>query len=205
MHRQGETLQNATKRLDTIENDLSYSQKVIKVMRSPFGWLTGGKIKEKEPKAAAEAEEIGTKSKSKAEDDTEAEGMRGRLRGQASGGASSSSSGRRAGGNSNWVYDQDGDDDEDEDGDDPDKAWVAEMRKDFKAQDDTLDEISGIMGNLKMQGNLMSEELERQKSVLDTLDTKVEKDQAMLTDVNKKVGKMLGKRDKPKKKKSSAK
>ena len=41
----------------------------------------------------------------------------------------------------------------------------------------------------------MGEELDRQKSTLETLDTKVERDQAMLKDVNKKVGKMLGRKD----------
>ena len=41
---------------------------------------------------------------------------------------------------------------------------------------------------------MMSEELERQKVSLDAVDDKVERDQVMLKDVNKKVGKMLGKK-----------
>ena len=40
----------------------------------------------------------------------------------------------------------------------------------------------------------MGEELDRQTKALESLDTKVERDQAMLKDVNKKVGKMLGKK-----------
>ena len=40
---------------------------------------------------------------------------------------------------------------------------------------------------------MMNDELERQKSSLDAVDEKVERDQVMLKDVNKKVGKMLRK------------
>ena len=48
--------------------------------------------------------------------------------------------------------------------------------------------------SLSQQSNLMGEELDRQTKALESLDTKVERDQAMLKDVNKKVGKMLGKK-----------
>lgn len=146
LHRQGERLDGVGKRLDNIESDLSYSQKVIKVMRSPFGWIRNPKIKESEPRHDDDVGSVGgsgelAKGKSRDADGSTGSSNRGSHRRQGSGGGS------RRSGNGNWVYDEDEDD---EDDDDPDKAFVNEMRKDFKAQDDALDEISGIMGNLKM-------------------------------------------------------
>lgn len=176
LHRQGETIDNVSKKLDDIDADLSYSQKVLKVMRKPFGWLRGTKVKEDAPKYT-------TKSEEKILEEKEiADKRRTKYKAESLGRSRNSENG-------NWVYDTDevGEDEDETD------AWRREVERDFKAQDETLGEISDIMTTLKEQSAAMGDELDRQKVSLDELDNKVDSNQVKLHDVNKKVGKMLRK------------
>lgn len=131
LHRQGERLDGVSKKLDNIENDLSYSQKVLKVMRRPFGWIRGTKVKETEP----------TYTSSNSDNSSKRSQALYKVR---SNNNSSSNLGSS-------HYDDDFRNGEDDiDGDDEDSQWRREVQNEFKQQDETLDEISGIMSNLKM-------------------------------------------------------
>merc|ERR1712146_368168 len=129
-------------------------------MRSPFGWIRNTKVKETEPRSdTSTSGGSGSLAKSKSNlpyDINSTSSSRGKERDDAS-----------------WMYGNN--DDEPGEDEDEDTRWSREMRNEFKAQDETLDEISGIMSNLKMQSNMMNDELERQKSSLDAVDEKVER------------------------------